>query len=95
MFAMDRFRLDGRTALVIGAASGIGQGIALGLAQAGASVACFDRDRARVEATVSEVSLQGRRALALTGDVTRADDLASAIETLVAAWGALDIAANA
>ncbi|MHB1317975.1 MAG: SDR family NAD(P)-dependent oxidoreductase, partial [Anaerolineae bacterium] len=40
---MTWFRLDGNHAFVTGAGSGIGQGIALGLAQAGADVACFDR----------------------------------------------------
>ena len=40
--SMPSFRLDQQTALVTGAASGIGRGIALGLAAAGANVACFD-----------------------------------------------------
>ena len=42
MFSMEWFRLDGQNAFVTGAGSGIGQGIAIGLAQAGANVACFD-----------------------------------------------------
>ncbi len=42
MFAMDWFRVDRQSAFVTGAGSGIGQGIAIGLAQAGANVACFD-----------------------------------------------------
>jgi len=94
MFTMDRFRLDGRSALVTGAGSGIGQGIALGFALAGARVACLDRDPAGAQATAREVALQWGNALALAGDVTSADDLARAVEAIVSAWGALDVAAN-
>jgi NAD(P)-dependent dehydrogenase (short-subunit alcohol dehydrogenase family) len=94
MFTIDRFRLDGRTALVTGAGSGIGQGIALGLAQAGASVACFDRGRAAAEVTAQQIQSLGGQSLALAGDVTSPGDLAAAVESVLAAWGALDIGIN-
>lgn len=95
MFSMDWFRLDGQNAFVTGAGSGIGQGIAIGLAQAGANVACFDLSAsAGLDETVSEIQKQGRKALRLIGDVTNADDLQSAISTLVKEFGSLEVAVN-
>src|SRR5262245_59921265 len=50
------FRLDGRTALVLGAASGIGKASAEALAALGATVICADKDKAGVEATAAELA---------------------------------------
>jgi NAD(P)-dependent dehydrogenase (short-subunit alcohol dehydrogenase family) len=95
MFSMEWFRLDGQTAFVTGAGSGIGQAIAVGLAQAGAQVACFDLpSSAGLDATVSQVRALGQNALRLTGDVTSAADLQAAIATLTSELGPLDIAVN-
>lgn len=95
MFGMDWFRLDGQHAFVTGAGSGIGQGIALGLAQAGADVACFDRDRRASQATAEKIQTIGRGALGLSGDVTRPEDLDAAIVELLDSWGSLEVAVNA
>jgi NAD(P)-dependent dehydrogenase (short-subunit alcohol dehydrogenase family) len=95
MFSMEWFRLDGQTAFVTGAGSGIGQAIAVGLAQAGAQVACFDLSSSvGLDATVSQVRALGQNALRLTGDVTSAADLQAAIATLTSELGPLDIAVN-
>ena len=56
MAVLDLFRLDGRTALVLGAASGIGKASAEALAALGASVICADRDKAGVEATAADLA---------------------------------------
>ncbi|GAA2019947.1 SDR family oxidoreductase [Nakamurella flavida] len=88
------FSLSGRTALVTGAGSGIGRRIAIGLAQAGADVACLDRVAAGVAETVSTIEGLGRRAIALTGDVTDPDDLAAATASTETELGDLTVAVN-
>lgn len=92
---MNLFDLSGQTAFVTGAGSGIGQRIAVGLAEAGADVACFDLpDHAGIVATLARVEACGRRALQLEGDVTRADDLARAVASAEANLGPLSVAVN-
>ena len=93
---MDLFQLKGETAFVTGAGSGIGQRIAIGLAEAGADVACFDLPgSAGLAHTVERIQALDRRALALHGDVTRADDLAAAVDATERDLGALSVALNA
>jgi NAD(P)-dependent dehydrogenase (short-subunit alcohol dehydrogenase family) len=95
MFSMDWFRVDGQTAFVTGAGSGIGQAIAIGLAQAGAQVACFDLpSSAGLATTVGQIQALRQTALSLTGDVTSEADLQAAMETIGAELGPLDIAVN-
>ena len=95
MFNMQNFRLDGQTAFVTGAGSGIGQGIAGGLAQAGADVACFDLPGSGgLDETIGQIQAVGRRALRLTGDVTDPADLQAAMDRIAAEWGKLNVAAN-
>ncbi|HEU5098215.1 MAG TPA: SDR family oxidoreductase [Roseiflexaceae bacterium] len=95
MFSMEWFRLDHQNAFVTGAGSGIGQGIAIGLAQAGANVACFDVPTSRgLLHTVSQIQGLGRTAVSLTGDVTRAMDLQNTIATSVTELGSVDVAVN-
>jgi NAD(P)-dependent dehydrogenase (short-subunit alcohol dehydrogenase family) len=88
------FRLDQRTALVTGAASGIGRRIATGLAAAGASVACLDLPSAGLEEVVDEIERIGRRALAVPGDVTDSADLSAAVQRTEAELGPLRLAVN-
>ncbi len=94
---MELFDLSGEVALVTGAGSGIGQRLAIGLAQAGADVACFDlpQQEAGMEETVTKIRALGRRALAQAGDVTSADDLRGAVERTEKDVGALTIGVNA
>jgi len=85
------FRLDDRTALVTGAASGIGRSLAIGLAEMGADVACLDRDDPG--ATAERVAAAGRRAVALTADVA-AGDLDAAVARTESELGPLRLAVN-
>ena len=88
------FRLDERTALVTGAASGIGRGIALGLAAAGADVACFDLAGPTLEEVCDEIRELGRRAIPVAGDVTDAASLTSAVQQTETDLGPLTLAVN-
>ena len=92
---MDLFRLDGDVALVTGAGSGIGQAIAIGLAEAGAHVACFGHaSKGGLEETTERISALGRKAIAITGSVTSEVDLARAVERIEKELGALTVAVN-
>ena len=88
------FRFDGETALVTGAASGIGRRIAVGLAEVGANVACLDLPGGGLDAVVEEIKQLGRPCLKVSGDVTAAGDLAQAVEQTEAALGPLSLAVN-
>ena len=92
---MDLFKLDDKVAFVTGAGSGIGQRIALGLAEAGADVACFDLpSSAGLEETERGIRRHGRRAMVLHGDVTEAADLAAAVADAERGLGSLEAAVN-
>lgn len=92
---MDRFTLKDGIAFVTGAGSGIGQGIAIGLAEAGADVALFDLAGAKGLAdTEKAIADKGRRSVTITGDVSDAASLAEAVAKAEAGLGALTLAAN-
>ncbi|GAA0323142.1 SDR family oxidoreductase [Kineococcus aurantiacus] len=88
------FALDGRTALVTGAGSGIGRAIALGLAASGADVACIDLAGPGVDGTAKEITASGRRAIAIPTDVTDPDALAQAVARTEAELDELTLAVN-
>ncbi len=94
MGALEQFKLDGRAALVTGGGTGIGLGIARGLAEAGASVAVCGRTAATLDAAVEQIEALGARGLAVVADVTEPEDLTLAVERVVGAWGRLDIGVN-
>src|SRR6476646_10680387 len=86
--------LKGRTALVTGAGRGIGRAIALGLAQAGASVMLNDLDRDVVLETGALIDQMGGIAKAMPGDLTNADFPDKLVNATLAAFGSLDIIVN-
>jgi 3-oxoacyl-[acyl-carrier protein] reductase len=81
--------LSGRTAIVCGASSGIGLGIAESLAGEGANVVMFARRRALVEREAERLG-----GLAVVGDVTSAADLERLVQTAVDTYGGIDIVVN-
>lgn len=83
--------LTGKTALVTGGGSGLGKAAALKLAAEGAHVALMSRTASEVEAVAAEIVATGRRAEALTADISNPDEMRQAFEKLTDAFGSLDI----
>ncbi|MDQ1638953.1 MAG: 2-dehydro-3-deoxy-D-gluconate 5-dehydrogenase [Pyrinomonadaceae bacterium] len=90
---LDAFKLDGRVALVTGASTGLGQAIAIALAEAGADVACHGNTHVP-DATCTAVGNAGRKALALTGDLGDKETPRRLVEKTIAHFGQLDILVN-
>jgi len=86
--------LEGRVALVTGAARGIGAATAVALAEAGARVAVLDRDGDGIERTADAIGRAGSDALAIPADVTDVPAMERAVDTVVAEWGRLDVLVN-
>jgi 3-oxoacyl-[acyl-carrier protein] reductase len=84
-------RLDDRIALVTGSSRGIGAAIARLFAEHGARVAVHGRDAAACAATRDEIERAGGRAIAVTGDVTRMDDLEAMRATIERELGPVDV----
>jgi len=90
---LDNFRLDGKVALVTGAAAGLGAAIAGALAQAGADVACHGNLRAP-DATCKVIAGLDRRTIAIRGDLLNKDTPRRLVETTLAELGRIDILVN-
>src|ERR1700760_3491774 len=92
---MNLFSLEGKISFVTGAGSGIGQRIALGLAEAGAFVGCFDlASSAGLNSTVEQIKKLGGPPAALAGDVTQAANLHQAVDSVEKELGPLSVALN-
>ncbi|MBL6749418.1 MAG: glucose 1-dehydrogenase [Nevskia sp.] len=87
--------LKGQKALVTGASSGIGAGVAMALAAAGADVVVnYASSAAGAEKVVGQITALGRKALAIKADVSREDEVGAMFKQMFAAWGTLDILVN-
>jgi NAD(P)-dependent dehydrogenase (short-subunit alcohol dehydrogenase family) len=91
---MDRFRLDGLTAVVTGGSGGIGLAGAIALADAGADIALIARNRAKLDAAVRSVQDTGRKVLAVEADVTDEESMRAAFAKVMAAFNKADILFN-
>jgi NAD(P)-dependent dehydrogenase (short-subunit alcohol dehydrogenase family) len=85
-------RLDGQVAIVTGAAQGIGRGIALVLAEAGATIVIGDIQDA--SATVQEIRAAGGQALSIISDISQPGDVESLVDLALTEYGSLDILVN-
>jgi NAD(P)-dependent dehydrogenase (short-subunit alcohol dehydrogenase family) len=94
MTILDRFRLDGRTAIVTGASSGLGVAFAQALAEAGADVALGARRAERLASTQELVHATGRRAIAVPTDVSVPEDCDRLVQETIDAFGKVDILIN-
>ena len=91
---MSPFDLTGKKAFITGASRGIGQAIAVALAQAGADVALVARSEEGLAATAAAVSAAGRGAHVIPADVTSQQEAAGAVSTAIDRLGHLDIVVN-
>ena len=91
---LDRFRLDGKVAVITGASSGLGAAAAIGLAQAGADICVCARREDRLQAVAEQVRVLGRRCVAVTADVARPEDCERVAQSAHEQLGRLDVLVN-
>jgi NAD(P)-dependent dehydrogenase (short-subunit alcohol dehydrogenase family) len=94
MTLLDRFRLDGKVAVVTGASSGLGVAFAQALAESGADVALGARRAERLEDTRRLVEAEGRRAVTVRTDVAVPEDCKALVRRAMEEFGRVDILVN-
>jgi NAD(P)-dependent dehydrogenase (short-subunit alcohol dehydrogenase family) len=95
MGQLERFRLDGRVALIGGGGGAIGSAMAVAFAEAGARVAVVDIAQETVDGTAARVEAVGGSCLPMAGDMTDRESAASVVASTVERFGSLDIIVNA
>ncbi|MEZ5308824.1 MAG: 2-dehydro-3-deoxy-D-gluconate 5-dehydrogenase KduD [Pyrinomonadaceae bacterium] len=91
---LDTFKLDGKVALVTGASSGLGQAMAIALAEAGADIACHCHFDGGADDTCNQIEGLGRRATSFAGDMADADVPRSLANEVLSEFGRIDILIN-
>jgi len=91
---LDKFKLDGKAALVTGAATGLGHAIAVALAEAGADVACHARTEEQANNARDRVAHLGKRAIVVAGDMAEKETPSRLISEVVSEFGRIDILVN-
>jgi NAD(P)-dependent dehydrogenase (short-subunit alcohol dehydrogenase family) len=88
------FNLEGKVAIVTGAAQGIGRELALGLGRAGVKLAVVDANLSGAQKVAGEVGALGTSSTAVKADVTQSGELAEMVQAVVKEFGAIDILVN-
>ena len=91
---LDKFRVDGKTALVTGGSRGLGRQIALALADAGADIVIVGRTAESLDSTAREIEGRGRKATRIVADISSDDACENAAEQALAEAGRVDILVN-
>lgn len=94
MSVLDRFKLDGRRAIVTGGSRGLGREMALALAEAGADVAVTGRDVGHMEDAADAIRARGRRAWTFQGDMSKPEECEALCEKALSDMGPIDILVN-
>ncbi|WP_174634502.1 2-dehydro-3-deoxy-D-gluconate 5-dehydrogenase KduD [Yersinia thracica] len=89
---LDSFKLKGKVALVTGCDTGLGQGMAIGLAEAGCDIVGVNI--VEPKDTIEKVTALGRRFLSLTADLSKIDGIPALLERAIAEFGQIDILVN-
>jgi len=90
---LDKFKLDGKVAIVTGSSAGLGQAMCIALAEAGADIVGIGHSRSN-EATQAEIEKRGRRFLSITADLACMESIQPIIDTTVEVFGHIDILVN-
>lgn len=91
---LDKYRLDGKVALITGGSRGIGRATALGFAEAGADVAVASRKFPDLEAVAEEIQRSGSKALPIAAHVGRMEDVNNLVARVTSEFGKIDILVN-
>lgn len=91
---LDRFKLDGKVAIVTGAGRGIGRGSALAFADVGANVVCAARTQEQIEETAGEARQRGAQAIPVICDVSERAQMENLVARTMAEFGRIDILVN-
>ena len=90
----DKFRLDGKVAIVTGGSRGIGKEIAVGLAEQGARLALASRKQAALDAVAEEIRQKGAECLAMACHMGKPDQIKNLFDKVVETYGGVDILVN-
>jgi 7-alpha-hydroxysteroid dehydrogenase len=91
---LDRFRMDGKAAIITGAGRGIGAASALALAEVGADVVIAARTKEQLDEVAADVAERGRRAAVVPCDLNDVENLAALVDTAMSEFGRVDVVVN-
>ena len=91
---LEKFKMTDQVAIITGAGRGVGKGIALSFADAGAHVVCTSRTLEQSQATAALISAQGRKSLALPVDVRKAEQVDDMVKKTLDVFGRIDVLVN-